>query len=144
MTATLKTDALPEFEGQEVQASQIRITNAGDGLSEALKIAPRALHHGDDVAILIRGKVTQINHKAAGKGEEEHLIRVHTISAFAATELELDHAKQILAAAHENLTRRKAEIEGQMALDESGYLEGQEAVAQLAEGNGLSPEFTGE
>lgn len=141
MTASLKTDALPDFEGQEVEASQIR--NAGDGLSEALKIAPRALHHGDDVAILIRGKVTQINHKTGGKGDEEHLVRVHTISATAATELEMDHAEKILAAARDNLTRRKAEIDGQMALDESGYLEGAEAVATIAEG-GLAPEFKGE
>lgn len=133
MTAVMRTDELPEFEGQEVEASQIRITNAGDGLSEALKIAPRALHHGDDVAILIRGKVTQINHKTAGKGEDEHLIRVHTISATAATELEMDHATKILTAAADNLARRKAEIEGQQQLAYDDATEGQEIIAARAE-----------
>lgn len=116
MTAVMQADELPEFEGQEVAASQIRITNAGDGLSEALRVAPRALHHGEEVAILLRGKVTQVNHKAAGKGDDEHLVRLHTISAFAATELPMDDAKRILTAAADNLARRKAEIDGQLQL----------------------------
>ena len=39
---------LPEFEGRAVVRSAVKITRAGDGLSEALKLEPTALHHGDE------------------------------------------------------------------------------------------------
>ncbi|MDQ1429196.1 MAG: hypothetical protein QOK39_2672 [Acidimicrobiaceae bacterium] len=54
---------LPDFDGFEVRRSAVRITKAGDGLSEALKVQPRALHYGDEVFYILRGKVAQVNHK---------------------------------------------------------------------------------
>lgn len=41
MTATISK--LPTFEGNAVTSARVRITRAGDGLSEALKIDPRAV-----------------------------------------------------------------------------------------------------
>lgn len=143
MTAVVRQDALPDFEDGLVELSQIRITNAGDGLSEALKIAPRALHIDDEVAILIRGRVTQVNHrkKDSRDGEDDTIVRVHTVKALAATEIEMEHAKKILVAAADNLARRKAELEGQMQIEADEDLEGAEALKTIEETGKLAPEF---
>lgn len=145
MTAVMKQDELPDFEGQEVAASQIRITNAGDGLTEALEVAPRALHHDEEVFILIRGTVEQVNHRnaKATKRKGAHLIRVHTVSASQATEIEPEYAQKILMVAADNLAQRKAEVAGQMQLQADEDLEGREAMATIDEG-GLAPEFKGQ
>lgn len=141
MTATQNRLELV-FEDEDVDQVQVRITNAGDGLSEAMKISPKTFHIDDDFACVLRGKVTQVNHKKTGKDGEEIIVRVHTVKATAITEVEIEMAKKILAANAESLARQKAAIDGQLELDQSGYLEGQQAVAELHEGNGLSPEFT--
>lgn len=130
------TDRLT-FEGFEVDSVQIRITNAGDGLTEALQINPKALHIGDDFACVLRGKVTQVNHK---EGKDDSTIRLHTVKTTGITEVDLDMAKRILGANAESLARAKADREGQLQLEADEDLEGQEALAQINEG-GLGPEF---
>jgi len=77
---------LPTFEDHDVQQAQVRITRAGDGLSEALKIAPRALELGDEVFYILRGVCRQINHRQ--KDDDEPLIRVHTVEAEQITEVD--------------------------------------------------------
>lgn len=135
MTAVMKQDELPDFEGEKVEGALIRITNAGDGLTEALEVAPRALHRNDIAYFLIRGKVDQVNHKTAKatKYKDERVVRVHTIVAEAATEIEDEYAKKILMAAADNLARRKAEIEGQEQINFTEGLEGAETVAEMHE-----------
>lgn len=112
MTATRTT--LPEFEGADVAKAAVKITNAGDGLSEALKVDPIALHMDDVVYYVLRGTVTQINHKADSEGE---LTRVHTVKADQISPIDADSAKRFLAAYAEETERKKAELEGQMMLD---------------------------
>jgi hypothetical protein len=60
--------------------SAVKITRAGDGLSEALKLEPTALHHSDEVYFVLRGEVTQVNHRPSSR-EEDNLVRVHTVEA---------------------------------------------------------------
>lgn len=116
MTDTLTTP-LPEFEGQEVKYAQVRITNAGDGLSEALEINPVALHYDEEVFYVLRGKVSQVNHRAKGSDADGPLIRVHTVKASQITEVSGDIAKKMLAEAAEQLQKAKADASGQLLLD---------------------------
>jgi len=44
---------LGEFDGQPVTEVAIAVRNAGDGLSEALKVAPRGFHLGEKVRVLM-------------------------------------------------------------------------------------------
>lgn len=112
MTRT-KQATLPAFEEQSVNNATVRITNAGDGLSEALKVDPKALHLGEQVFYVLSGDVTQINHVE----KDEILTRVHTVKASAITEVDADLAEKLLTAAAEELARRRAEVDGQMTLD---------------------------
>lgn len=73
---------LPSFEDTPVVRSSVRITKAGDGLSEALKFEPEALHYRQQVYFVLRGEVTQINHRPATNDEDDDLmVRVHTVEA---------------------------------------------------------------
>lgn len=118
MTATAQ---LPMFEDETVQQSQIRVVGAGDGLSEALKIDPKALHLGDEIFLVLRGSVTQVNHRQKEYGEP--VVRVHTIQAGAVTEIEKKLAEKLLADAADALEKAKADAQGQLLLD------GEEAAA---------------
>lgn len=109
------TTALPDFEGETVTAAKVRITNAGDGLSEALKVTPEALHRGDEVFYVLRGEVTQVNHAT----KDETIVRVHTVKADAITKVDGDLASKMLQEAAEELQRRKDEVDGQMRLEPS-------------------------
>lgn len=42
---------LPAFEGEQVRASAVKVTKAGDGLDEALEIEPQAFHMGATTTI---------------------------------------------------------------------------------------------
>ena len=79
MTAT--EERLPSFEGLPVVRSAVRITRAGDGLSEALKLDPRALHRGEEVFFVLKGTVDQVNFRPVSQEEDGLLIRVHTVRA---------------------------------------------------------------
>jgi len=108
-----QTAVLPVFEGDPVQQAQVRIVSAGDGLSEALKIAPESLHLGEEVFYVLRGIVTQINHRQTD--DDEPVIRVHTVKAHEITKVDGDVASKMLAVAAEELERLKAEAAGQLA-----------------------------
>lgn len=111
------TDAkLPDFEGETVHSARVKITNAGDGLSEALKVAPVALAHGETVYYVLRGTVTQINHTA--RSEDDPLIRVHTVKADAITPVDPELADKLLAEAAAEIARAKAAADGQMEFGE--------------------------
>lgn len=107
------TQPLPAFEGLDVQQAKVKITNAGDGLSDALKVAPVALELGDEPYYLLRGEVTQINHIE----KDELITRVHTVKASAITPVDPDPAKKLLDEAAVELEKAKADAAGQLMLD---------------------------
>lgn len=106
---------LPLFERRKVDEARVRITKAGDGLSEALKVAPRAMQLGDEVAYVLRGTVRQVNHKTVD--DEGAVMRLHTVEVTGITEVDEDLAEKLLNEAAEELARRQAEIDGQQTLD---------------------------
>jgi hypothetical protein len=117
--------ALPLFEGHQVQQARVKITNAGDGLSEALQIAPEAHELGDELAFVIRGHVTQVGHLQ--KADDEPTIRVHTVKASEATRIDPGVADKMILANREELERLKAEQAGQLALGAEQAAEAREA-----------------
>lgn len=116
MAGRKKTEnTIPLFEGHEVGKSAIRITNAGDGLSDALEMDPKALDLGDVQFYVLSGVVTQVNH--VQKDTDGPLVRLHTIKASQITEVDPDTATAILDAAAAALAAAKAERDGQPPLD---------------------------
>ncbi len=74
---------LPPFEGQDVLSTTIAITNAGDGLSAAMKVDPKEMHLGDTVHIIIEAEVAKVRHEPIK--DTEGLQRVHVLKAGRAT-----------------------------------------------------------
>lgn len=111
---------LPNFEGRAVVRSAVKITRAGDGLSEALKLEPSALHHGDEVFFVLRGSVTQVNHRPTSR-EEDDLVRVHTVEAQEIAMVGQAQVDELLAAERDRVKRLKDEEAGRepLPLDES-------------------------
>ena len=110
---------LPEFEDMDVDRAAVKIMKAGDGLSEALRIRPRAFHLGEEVFCALRGVVTSISHVEKG-GE---ITRVHVVTT---QQIELvDHADldDMLAAAAERRERARASIVGQTVLGDDDQAE---------------------
>ncbi len=102
---------LPDFEGLPVRRSTVKITRAGDGLSEALKVAPMAYHLGDEVFFVLRGQVTQVNHVPVSPADSD-LVRVHTLVTQEITEVAAEDVESFLRTAEDRLRRAREEEAG--------------------------------
>jgi len=71
---------LERYEKRDVVAAAVKITRAGDGLSDAMELAPELLHYGETVYFVLRCEVAQIGYKPLPKGNGA-LVRVHTAEA---------------------------------------------------------------
>jgi len=105
--------ALPTFEDQAVIGSRIKITKTGDGLSEALKVAPIALFLDDEVYYVLQGKVTSVAHVVDKDGITS---RVRTIKADGIAPIDQETARKAIQTAAEETERIRAEQAGQLAL----------------------------
>lgn len=106
---------LPKFEGRPVVRSAVKITRAGDGLSEALALEPTALHHSDEVFFVLRGSVTQVNHRPTSR-EEDTLVRVHTVEAQEIAMVDQAAVDKLLVEERERVARLRDEEAGREAL----------------------------
>jgi len=77
---------LSQFEGRDVLQATIKVTNAGDGLSEALGIEPVEYHLGETVYLVIEAEVSRVNYEEIK--DTGALKRVHTFRAGHATMVE--------------------------------------------------------
>lgn len=115
--------ALQKFEGRQVAASRISIVGAGDGLSDALDIEPIALKHGQEVQVVLRCVVRDVDHVPLKKGESSILARKHVLATMDATLLLGDTegavvVKELLADNADRIQRAKDSMAGQGRLDD--------------------------
>jgi hypothetical protein len=83
MAATERV-TLPDYEGLPVRRVAMKITNAGDGLSDSLKLEPILLHHNDEVFVVLRGFVVDVQHPPADKsepGEIDAVVKTYKVKA---------------------------------------------------------------
>lgn len=107
---------LPDFESCEVDRSSIKVTKAGDGLSEPLALDPQALAHGEEIYLVIRGKVTQVIHKPSSREEPDILTRVHVVEARDVALVAPDEVEGLLQRERQRVDKLKAAAEGVMPL----------------------------
>lgn len=88
------TTQYPTFEGRDVIGMKVAITNAGDGLSDAMLVDPTELHIGDKVFVVLEGEVTKVNYVTVK--DTEALNRVQTIRAGVATLVDEKLVKKVL------------------------------------------------
>lgn len=84
-----------EFEGSPVISSVVQITNAGDGLSAAMQIAPTELTHGEIVHVVMECEVTKVGFKPV-VGAEDKMTRFHVLRAGTATIVQYKTVEAIL------------------------------------------------
>lgn len=125
MTDTTDVD-LGQFDGRDVLTTSVKVTKAGDGLSEALGVDPQLLHHGDRGAIVIEYEVDKITFDPIK--DTQGLNRVHTLKAMRGTLIDLEDVQDKL----DEQTRRIEEADGVMRLDLDGDGEPQ-AVGDVLE-----------
>lgn len=81
MSLTKQEDRIEEFDGMPVIATAVKVTNAGDGLSTAMKVEPEAFKLGQKVVLVIECVVTRVAHEPVSKDAPTVLQRVHTLKA---------------------------------------------------------------
>lgn len=77
------TNALSTFDGRDVIKATIAVTNAGDGLSDALKVDPQEFSLGDRVYVVLETEVAKIRFEEIK--DTDALARVHVLKAGNAT-----------------------------------------------------------
>ena len=102
---------LGTFEDDDVREVAVKITKAGDGLSEALKVDPRKHHRGDTVTYILRGRVSAVTHKEVKPGSDD-LVRLEVVVTQEIIEITDDQADDLLKRSRDQLRRRIEEQSG--------------------------------
>lgn len=95
---------LNSFEGSEVVGTRIVVAKAGDGLSQALDMAPEELHTGDEVFLLLKGEITDVTFKPS-KDAPECRIRVHRFLTESGMLVDGDVGERIMEAQEASLAQ---------------------------------------
>lgn len=125
VAALADTSHLDNFDGKTVVRTSIAVTNAGDGLSTALAVAPRQLHHEQEVVIVLRGVVAKVGFTPLSKDTPHLLVRGHTIRAGSAVLLDAEQAnvvEEYLTAEEERIKVAVEKAEGVFRLDDPEVL----------------------
>lgn len=105
-TATSGTAKLSKFDGREVIATTIKITKAGDGLSQALAIDPVEMHHGERRYVVLEANVGKVEF-VPSKDDPDCLIRVHTLVAGTTTMVDEELVKAVIELQRTKLNEAK-------------------------------------
>ncbi len=126
---------LGDYDGKDIIRTSIIIRNTGDGLSEAMAIAPQVLHIGDEGYALIKFKVVDHHHPEIKGTDCLELKQI--LKAGIATIVDADFAQEKIDAQAERIQRAKDAAKGQGSLStellEKQHAEGEHA-AGLVEG----------
>ncbi len=135
------TNELPDYKGEHVSRAVIKITGAGTGMDEGLGVAPIVLDLDDEAYFIVRAKCAES--PSHYRDKNELLIRRHRLHVEDMAPIDAETGQKALAEYADLVAQRKAEAAGQMQLSADEDLEGKHVLAELNEGNGLSPEFKG-
>lgn len=110
-SALADTSHLAPFDGRPVVRTTIAVTNAGDGLSEALAVDPRELHHGERVFVVLECEVAKVTFTPV-RGATDLLVRVHTLRAGGATMVDPETVEEQLAAQADRIALAREQAQG--------------------------------
>jgi hypothetical protein len=113
ITDTLEID-LGEIDGKKVTRVSIAVTNAGDGLSDAMKIDPEIFHMGETVILAIECAVRDIKFKPIPDSDEVE--RVHVLRAGAAVKLTTESVRAAINAQRAKIQKAQDDARGRMRL----------------------------
>lgn len=113
---------LTPFEDVDVLRVQVAVTNAGDGLSEALAVDPTPLPLGATVHVVLECRVQQVKFVPAVDKEhpEDGLARVHVLRAGRATIVGATDVAAALDSQADRILRAREAAAGVQRLGEAG------------------------
>jgi hypothetical protein len=129
---------LQPFEKKPVIRAEVKITKAGDGLSDALKVDPIELHVNDRVFFVLEAEVDAVQFKRMTAGGSD-MTRVHVLATQRITQVDGADVKAYLDDAEQHLRRALAEIsDDQQTLDDEAARQAEEQAkaAEAASTNG--------
>jgi hypothetical protein len=108
---------LARFEDRDVVRTAVAVTNAGDGLSAAMKIQPTELHLGETVYVVLETTVAKVRFDPADKDEPDgEVIRVHVLRAGTAAMVERKLVGKLLDAQAARIRKAAEEEAGVLHL----------------------------
>lgn len=125
--AMANVSQLTPFDGLPVVRTTIAVTNAGDGLSDALGIDPQEFHHGQTVYVVLECEVTKVAHVPVDKDTPGILIRQHTLRAGTGTIVDADLVEEQVQRQAERIDTAKRHARGEFTLDEAQAQEDHDA-----------------
>jgi hypothetical protein len=126
MTTSTK---LSQFEGRDVQRTTVRVTGAGDGLSESLTTAPDEIELEDTRYYVLRGECARVSIETDKNGVTS---RVHTIKTQSISPIDAELAEKVLRENAEEVQRRKDEVAGQLRFAEEAAAAEREAADETS------------
>jgi hypothetical protein len=101
MSKKQTTIDLGSFDKKPVLSTGIRITNAGDGLSKALQVDPKVMHHNEKIYVVLETEVTNVAFPPVK--DTDGVQRLHTLRAGRSTVVDADLVKELLDAQEERI-----------------------------------------
>ncbi len=117
-SALADVSQLTPFDGKPVVRTTISITNAGDGLSDALSIDPQEFHHGDRVFVVLECEVAKVAHVPVDKEVPDVLVRQHTLRAGVGTIVDESIVAEHVARQADRIDAARRSAKGEFTLDE--------------------------
>lgn len=124
---------LGEFEGRQVTKTTISVRNAGDGLSQAMKVAPQLLHQSATVYVVMECVVGPVQFDQI-KDSEGECERKHVLRAGAATIVDADLVKAAVEAMTAKIIEAREAESKQGHIDSDELLSTQHALGQHEDG----------
>lgn len=107
---------LGKNEGLEVVGTTIAVRNTGDGLSQAMKVKPQIMHHGEMIYVVIECKVIDVQHPFADDTETK-VHRKHILKAGNAVTVPGDLVRSALNEMVGRIQKARDEATNATALD---------------------------
>lgn len=111
---------LHPFDGRDVLRSTIAVTNAGDGLSEAMAIEPREFSLDERVYVVLECTVSKVLFKELPEKDGDGLVRTHTLAARAATIVDADLVHDQIKAQKDRIREAREKAAGVVPLFVAG------------------------
>lgn len=105
-------EALAAFDGREVTAVGIKVTNAGDGLSDAMRVDPTEFRLGERVIVVLDTIVGRVEHTALDDVADGPVRRDHVLRAEGATIVDLTIVQEHLRVQADRIRRAREAAQG--------------------------------
>lgn len=102
---------LGSFDGNDVVGTRIAVTNAGDGLSKAMKTEPRVMNIGEKVFVVLECEVTKVGFVEVTDAAGE-VVRTHTLRAGTASFIDEEDVREKIAEQAERNRKLADEAKG--------------------------------